>query len=219
MNVIVVGCGRVGAELAYRLYRAKYRVTVIDHTPAAFDRLHPSFRGRTLEGDVLSQDLLRRSDIEHADGLAAVTRLDSLNAVVAHVARTVYHVPRVLVRNFDPRWRPLYEAFGLQFISSSSWGAQRLAELLTPGALHSVFSAGNGEVQLYEVLVTPAGQGRSLQELTGDSGCVPAALTRAGHASLPAPETALEAGDVLHVSATRDGVAALRQRLAPERRD
>jgi len=42
----------------------------------------------------------------------------------------VYHVPNVVVRNYDPRWQPLHEAFGLQVVSSASWGAQRMEELL-----------------------------------------------------------------------------------------
>ena len=130
MHVIVVGCGRLGAELAHRLFQRGHHVTVIDQVDAAFDNLHPLFRGRTVEGEVLNQDVLRRAGIEHADGFAAVTNSDTLNAVVAHVARTVYHVPHVVARNFNPRWRPVHEAFGLQSVSSTTWGAQRIEEKL-----------------------------------------------------------------------------------------
>ena len=77
--------------------------------------------------------MLHRAGIEQADGLAAVTSSDSVNAVVGHVARTVYRVPNVVTRNYDPRWRPLHEAFGLQMVSSATWGAQRLEELLEHG--------------------------------------------------------------------------------------
>jgi trk system potassium uptake protein TrkA len=37
MNIIVVGCGRVGAELAQRLSEKGHKVTVIDQTTAAFN--------------------------------------------------------------------------------------------------------------------------------------------------------------------------------------
>jgi trk system potassium uptake protein TrkA len=97
MKIIVVGCGRVGSELAYRLNLKGHNVTVIDQVDAAFDNLPPDFRGRTVEGEVLNQDVLRRAGIEHADGVATVTNSDALNAVVAHVARTVYEVDRVAV--------------------------------------------------------------------------------------------------------------------------
>lgn len=214
MNVIVVGCGRVGAELAYRLYQRGHQVTVVDQVASAFDNLPPDFRGRTVEGEALFQDVLHRAGIEQANGLAAVTNSDSVNAVVGHIARTVYHVPNVVVRNYDPRWRPLIEAFGLQIVSPASWGAQRIEELLHHADIRTVFSAGNGEVEIYEFTIPEAWHGRQVQEIcTVGQGQV-VALTRAGRAMLPGPETRFEAGDVVLVSATLEGIAAVREKLA-----
>ena len=88
-----------------------------------------------------------------------------MNAVVAHVARTVYDVPSVVSRNYDPRWRPLHEAMGLRMVSSTAWGAQRVEELLENRRVRPVFSAGNGEVELYELDVPEPWDGRPLSEL------------------------------------------------------
>jgi trk system potassium uptake protein TrkA len=214
MNVIVVGCGRVGAELAHRLYKRGHQVTVVDRVSAAFGNLEPDFRGRTVEGEVLNQDVLRRAGIAQADGLAAATNLDSLNAVVAHIAHTVYHVPNVVVRNYDPHWRDLHEVFGQQVVSSASWGAQRLEELLYDTTVRAVFSAGNGEVEIYEFRVPETAEGRVLQELMPDGQCAVVALTRAGRAVLPDCDVRLQAGDVIHLSATLEGIEGLRKRLA-----
>ena len=175
----------MGAALAYQLHRKGHQVTVIDQGDSAFDNLPPDFHGRTVEGEVLDRDVLHRAGIEQADSLAAVTDSDSVNAVIAHVARTVYHVPNVVVRNYEPRWLPLQEAFGLQVVSSASWGAQRIEELLSGASIRTVFSAGNAEVEIYELVVPEAWQGRSLQELLPESQCMAVALTRAGRASLP----------------------------------
>ncbi len=212
MKVIVVGCGRVRSDLAYRLFKKDHDVAVIDNVPAAFDNLPPDFRGRIVEGEALNQDVLRRAGIEEADGLAAVTNSDALNAVVAHLARAVYDVPHVVVRNYDPRALPLHEAFGLQVVSSSTWGAQRLEELLYHKEVRTVFSAGNGEVEIYEFMIHKPLHGLPLRELL-PPGCVPVALTRAGRACLPDPGMALEECDVVLVSATLEGIEVLRQRL------
>lgn len=209
MNVIVAGCGRVGSGLAYQLYKKGHQVTVVDQVASAFDNLPSDFHGRVEEGDVLSRDVLHRAGIEQADGLAAVTNSDSVNAVVAHVAHTVYHVPNVVARNYNPRWRPLHEAFGLQVISSASWGAQRIEELLLSASIRTVFSAGNAEVEIYELVVPEAWYGRSLQELLPEGQCVAVALTRAGRAMLPSYESRLEAGDVIYLSATLEGIETL----------
>ncbi|MBZ0169213.1 portal protein [Candidatus Methylomirabilis lanthanidiphila] len=213
MYIIIVGCGRVGAELAYRLFQKGHQLAVIDQVASALDNLPTDFRGRTVHGEVLATDVLRRAGIEQADGLAAVTNSDSLNAVVAHIARTVYRVPQVVVRNYHPRWRALHEAFGLQVVSSTSWGAQRIEELLYPSFARCVFSAGNGEVEIYELSVPEVWHGRILQEFLHGSQCLPVALTRAGKAMLPGPEERLEAGDILHLSSTMDGIEMLRERL------
>jgi len=217
MFVIVVGCGRVGSELAFRLFQAGHQVAVIDEVGKSFEALHPDYRGRTIEGEVLSEEVLKRSGIEAADGLAAVTNSDSVNAVVGHVARTVYNVPNVVVRNYNPRWLPMHHAFGLQVVSSTGWGAHRIEALLGDPAGRAVLSPGNGEVEVHEILVPPAWAGRTVADLVGDGESVAVAITRAGRSMLPAAEMALEAGDAVHVSATRQGMDRLRQRITTEK--
>jgi len=213
MKVIVVGCGRVGAALAYQLYKKGHQVTVIDQGDTAFDNLPPDFHGRTVEGEVLAQEVLRRAGIEQADSLTAVTNSDSVNAVIAHVARTVYHVPNVVARNYEPRWRPLQEAFGLQVVSSASWGVQRIETLLCSPSMRTVFAAGNAEVEIYELVIPEAWQGRSLQELLPQGQCLAVALTRAGRAMLPSFDLRLEPGDVVYLSATPEGIESIRRQL------
>jgi trk system potassium uptake protein TrkA len=209
MNVIVIGCGRFGAELASRLHQKGHQVAIVDQTAAAFDNLDPDFRGRVIEGDVLSQDMLRRAGIEQADGVAAVTNSDTLNGVVGHIARTVFHVPNVVVRNYDPAWRPMYEAFGLQVVSSTSWGSQRVEDMLFRPDVRSVFSAGNGEIEIYEFLVPERWNGRQIGDLLPDLPCGIVALTRAGRAFVPDCDVILEADDVVYFSTTLEGVQML----------
>jgi len=213
MKILVVGCGRLGADLAYRLSKSGNNVAVIDTSETAFNKLPPDFIGRIHEGNGLQQDVLIRAGIEGADGLAAVTDSDAINAVVARVAHERYHVPQVVVRNYDPTLRSIYEGMGLQVISSTSWGAQRLEELLYDASFYSVFSAGNGEVEVYEFKIPQSFTGKKLKELLKDEVCIPIALTRAGRAVLPDPEMVLEAEDVIHFSATFEGVNNLRTRL------
>jgi trk system potassium uptake protein TrkA len=213
MNFIVVGCGRVGAELAHRLFKKGHKVTIIDTDHSAFSNLSPDFRGRTVEGEVLNEDVLRRAGIEEADGLAAVTVSDSLNAVVAYIAREVYHLQNVVARNYDPQYRPLQEAFELQIVGSSSWGAQRIEELLHQTETHTIFSAGNGEVALYEFVIPPLWDGRTNGELMTGEGFVLAALTRSGKATLPDGDYILRQGDVVLVSGTAQGIQTLWSRL------
>ena len=213
MNVIVVGCGRIGAELAYNLHKRGQKVVVLDRDPDAFKNLPADFRGRTLAGEVLSKELLLRAGIETADALAAVTPVVSVNAVVAHTARIVWGVRNIVGRDYEPTKRGLHEAFGYQLVSPSVWGAQRVEEMLGGGTIRTVFSAGNGEVEIYEFTVPAAWNGKHLTEVLYNANCQPVSLTRAGRAMLPSPSLPLQTGDLIHLSATQDGIEGLHKRL------
>lgn len=215
MNFIVVGCGRVGSELCYHLFKSGHNVVVVDSRKEAFNRLHPDFRGRTLEGEGLAESVLERAGIREANGLAAVTNSDTLNAVVAHTAREFYNVPIVVARNYDPNLRSIIEAFGLQTVGSTYWGAQRVEELLMNPTQKMVYSAGNGEVEVYEIRISDEWDGRTLGELLDPlKDCLPVALARAGRSFLPDSGSKLQAGDLLNVSSTFEGIGALTSRLS-----
>lgn len=213
MNYIVVGCGRVGAELAYSLFLKGHKVSVIDHVAAAFNNLHPEFRGKLVEGEALNKDVLYRAGIETADGLVSVTNSDTLNAVVAHIARTAYNVPRIVVRNYDPAWFAFHEAFEFQTVSSSSWGAKRIEELLEHPEIRSIYSAGNGEVEIYEFIIPPTWNGHKLGDIVPSENCTPVSITRAGAAFIPDCETSIRKDDIVLVSATIEAIQKLRQIL------
>ena len=213
MRVIVVGCSRMGADLAQRLFKKGHDVVVIDRTPGAFTTLPGDFEGRCVEGDVLSRDVLHRAGIEKADAVAVVTESDALNAVVAHVARAMYKIDNVVVRNYEPQCQPMLETFGFQAVSAAKWGAQRLEELLYHNDLKVVFSAGNGEVEIYEVVIPSSLDGMKLEGCIQQENLQPVSLTRAGKAVIPSPDMILRAGDILHVSATFSGITSFDQWL------
>src|SRR5512140_3193621 len=164
MRVLIVGCGRVGVELALSLHK-EHSVTVVDPNPRSFDRLGTNFSGRTVQGEGLDREALVRGGIESADAVAAVTASDNVNVIVARVARDVFHVKRVATRLYNPRRLPIYEKLNLQTVASSSWGAHRLEQLLIHPALQSMVSTGNGEVQVYEMAIPQEWAGRKLIDL------------------------------------------------------
>lgn len=212
MQIIVVGCGRMGAELAYRLFSRGHDVGVIDASADALNSLPEDFNGRIFEGDPMNQDVLIRAGIAECDALAAITESDAVNLVVGHVAHTQFNVPHVVTRNYDPINRGLFEAFNLQAVSATGWASQRLEELMYHEEIRTVFSAGNGEVEIYEVIIPEAWQGKTIQELICGS-CIPVSLSRGGKAVLPEPEMKIQEDDVLHLSSTLDGIEAVRSRL------
>jgi trk/ktr system potassium uptake protein len=213
MRVIVVGCGRVGSTLAYQLYKSGHQVTVIDQNVSAFDNLPLDFHGRTLAGDVLAQNVMHRAEVEETDALAAVTTSDTLNALVAHIARSEYQVARVVARNYDPTLRPLLDAFGIPVVGSAGWGAQRIEELLTDAPLRVVFLDSNTNFALYQLVVNEDWHGHRLDELLPGDRVKVVEWQRLGRPLEILGEKELEAGDLLYLSIDPAEVGALRRRL------
>jgi trk system potassium uptake protein TrkA len=130
MNVIIMGCGRVGARLAGLLEADGHSVTVVDYDAYSFRRLPPNFEGTALIGNGLDQEVLKRAGIETADAFVAVTQGDNRNVMAAQIAMHIFNVPKVTCRIYDPLRRDLYQTLGLDAISPTTVFAQLLKEKL-----------------------------------------------------------------------------------------
>lgn len=131
MYVIIMGCGRVGARLAWLLVNAGHDVLVLDTNPNAFDRLGRDFPGSTLVGNGIDHDVLVRAGIERADAFAAVTQGDNRNIMASQIAKHVFKVPRVVTRIYDPIRTDTFQALGLDAISPTVIGARVFFERVT----------------------------------------------------------------------------------------
>jgi trk system potassium uptake protein TrkA len=196
------------------LYKQDHQVTVIDQDASAFDHLSEEFHGRTIVGDVLAQNVLHRAEIERADALAAVTTSDSLNALVAHVARTEYKVPKVVARNYNPRQRPLQEAFNIPVIGSAGWGIQRIEELLSESPLQTVLMDDNASFSVIRLEIPEPWHGYPLQELVPDYRWKILSWTRASQSLPVSLSQPLQTGDLVYLSIDPVEIEGLRNRLA-----
>jgi len=130
MKVIIMGCGRVGAQLATLLDREGHSVTTLDNDTYSFRRLPPDFKGEALLGNGLDEEALKKAGIEEADAFVAVTQGDNRNVMAAQIAKHIFNVPKVVCRIYDPLRRDLYSLLGLEAISPTTVFAQLLKEKL-----------------------------------------------------------------------------------------
>jgi trk system potassium uptake protein TrkA len=130
VKIVIMGCGRVGAELAAMLDQEGHDVTVLDINPAAFRRLPPEFGGQRQVGNGIDQDVLARIELGESDAFVAVTQGDNRNVMAAQIAKHIFGVPRVVCRIYDPIREELYHMLGLETISPTKVGARLLKEAL-----------------------------------------------------------------------------------------
>jgi trk system potassium uptake protein TrkA len=198
MNVIIMGCGRVGEQLVRLMITEGHQVVVIDQDAAALARLGPDFKGRTVRGVGFDRDVLIKAGIREADAFAATSSSDNANIVAARIARNVFGVPRVVTRLYDPRRAEIYKRLGLVTISSTTWGAERIRELLTQSELDPTLSFGNGEVSLIVLETPPQLVGRLVRNITVPGEVNVAAVVRDGRAFIPIGGTEFQSRDMIH---------------------
>jgi trk system potassium uptake protein TrkA len=200
MNIIIMGCGRVGEQLSLLLLSEGHQVTIIDMNPQALDRLGQGFKGRKVVGVGFDQDILIQAGIEVVDAFAATSSSDNANIIAARIARNYFRVPHVVARLYDPRRAEIYQRLGLLTISSTTWGAERIRELLTHSDFDPILTLGSGEVSLLTFETPYHLVGKMVKHLTVAGEIQVIAITRKGHAFIPLAGTDLQGGDLLHLS-------------------
>lgn len=200
MKIIVIGCGRLGAELADTLSQRNFAVCVVDRDAAAFERLGPAFKGKTFTGGGFDREVLLKAGIESADAVAAVTSSDEVNVVAARLARVLFRVPRVVARLYEPRKAEVYLRLGLPTISHVTWGVSRIIELLCYSKLEAIKSLGTGEVDIVEADLPHLLVGRTVNDLTLLGEIHVVAITRRGKTLLPTLGTEFQLGDLVHLA-------------------
>jgi trk system potassium uptake protein TrkA len=209
VEILVVGCGRVGAELAPALERAGHQVTILDKSPTAFRRLPDEFQGRRVVGSGFDRDDVRRAGIGTADALAAVTSGDNTNILTARIAREVFDVRNVVARIYDPRRATIYERLGIPTVATVAWTTEQVTRRLDRTSQASEWTAPTGDVSIVERALPDVWAGRPLDELNHGDTCRLIAVRRGGTTVLADTHTVGQPGDIVYVAARRDALPDL----------
>jgi trk system potassium uptake protein TrkA len=212
MKIIIIGCGRFGANLTRDLSLRGHTVTVIDNDPLAFESLGPAFKGIKIVGVGFDRDVLGQAGISKTDALAAVTASDEANVVAARIAKQVFRVPRVAALIYDPRKAEIYRRLGIQTISPVALGAARLAEMLSFTHLDTKIALGSGEVFIITADVPATLSGRTVCDVDVPGEVKVISVTRSGRTILPDSGTSFQEGDLLYLAVRedhRDQIASL----------
>ena len=124
MKIVILGCGRVGSTLANMLDQSGHEVSVIDYSSEAFQRLSPDFKGETIPGNGVDEEVLIRAGIKEADAFAAVTNGDNRNIMASQIAKEIFKVKKVMCRIYDPIREETYRELGMETICPTKVGAQ-----------------------------------------------------------------------------------------------
>lgn len=195
MNIVVVGCGRVGSQLATMLSVEGHNVVVIDRDESAFRRLGGTFNGITIVGLGFDEEVLEEAGIREADAFAAATNLDNTNLMAAEVARKLFGVKHVVARLYNPVRERTYQLLDLDYVCGTTLVAESLMEKIMSGHGHHLNAIDDIEViefkageALEGMRVDAAEMARKFRIFT---------VVRGRVAYVPEPDMVLHEGDVI----------------------
>lgn len=210
MNIIVVGCGRVGSHLANLLSEEGHSVSVVDRYPEAFKNLGRDFNGRTVKGVGFDEDVLTDAGVEECDVLAAVTSNDNANLMTAEVARRIFDVPHVITRLYEARREKTYTQLGIDFSCGTLLVAEEIFSKIQSGHGHYIDTFGDYEIARFafnldeDATITCA-------ELEDEYDARVVAVEHDDQSFLAARNSELHDGDVAIVCVARENFSRLSQ--------
>jgi trk system potassium uptake protein len=213
VHVVVVGCGRVGSELAGALELAGHSVSIIDKNARAFRRLPPDFGGKTVVGFGFDRDHLSEAGIEEAGAFASVTNGDNSNILCARIARESYKIERVVARIYDPRRALIYQRLGIPTVATVSWTTDQVLRRLLPQETHHDWIDSTAKIGLIERPISPAAVGQKLAKLNRPGRFWLAAVSRFGEAHIVTGDMVGQEDDVLTFVSAMDAIDELQGQL------
>lgn len=150
-NIIIIGCGRVGSQLAKLMSNNNHNVCVIDKSAEAFANLGSGFNGSTVQGIGYNETTLVAAGVEEADILAAVTQFDTTNLMTAEVASRIFEVPHVITRLYNPDHERAYTQLGIDYVCGTSLVAETIFDKVTSGHGSHVAAFGDFEIMQFSL--------------------------------------------------------------------
>lgn len=195
MNIVVVGCGRVGSQLATMLSVEGHNVVVIDRDESAFRRLGSTFNGVTLKGLGFDEEVLEQAGIREADAFVAVTNLDNTNLMAAEVARKIFGVPHVVARLYNPVRERTYQQLDLDYVCGTTLVAENLMEKIRAGHGHHLNSID--DIEVIEFRAGSAVEGKRVADVEITRRFKIFVVTRGPASHVPDPDMVLHRGDII----------------------
>ena len=215
MHCVIMGCGRVGAELTVQLSKAGHSVAIIDKRREAFDRLPPGFDAKTIVGIGFDREKLEAAGIKEAGGFIAVSNGDNSNIVSARVAREHYHVDKVIARIYDPRRAEIYERLNIPTIATVRWAAKQVQYLLFHGKETMRDSLAGGSLLHLQIQIPDHFVGKKISSVTSDGQVEVIGVDRGGTGFIPKDDSTFQEGDFAHFIVHKDHMDTFDTLLEP----
>lgn len=202
MYVVINGGGKVASYLARQLLQNGHAVAVIEKREEIAAKLVSELPGDPLiiHGDGCDSIYQEDAGVARADVFVAATGDDDDNLVSCQLAKIAFGVPRSVARVNNPKNEHIFNALGIEAISSTTIISRLIEEEATVGDLRTVMALRKGNMAIVEIEL-PTDRcvvcGKKVAELKLPVDCLIVALVR-GEETIPVHgDTEMQPGDVV----------------------
>ena len=126
MHIVIIGCGKLGSNLAKGLSDEGNDICIIDRNGDKLNALGTGFNGQRIKGIEFDSDKLIEAGLNQADVLLAVTSDDNINITVSLIAEKIFHVPNIIARVNNPQKNDIYDQLGIDTINPIQYEIEML---------------------------------------------------------------------------------------------
>uniref|UniRef100_UPI004056AB18 Trk system potassium transporter TrkA n=1 Tax=Agathobacter sp. TaxID=2021311 RepID=UPI004056AB18 len=205
LRILIVGCGKVGANLVAQLSREGHDITIIDKNTQKIQNLTNQYDVMGICGNGASYSTQKEAGIDDADLIIAVTESDELNLLCCTIAKQATEcaaIARVRTPDYNDDVNYLREKLGLALIINPELeSANEIARILyLPSALEvNSFAHGQAVMVTFKLPDGNVLNGMRLMDLSKkiNHNILVCAVERGGEVVIPSGNFQLAAGDIL----------------------
>ena len=212
MQIIIVGCGKVGSTIAEQLSAEGHDITIVDTDEAVVKALAARLDIMGVTGNGATHSVLEEAGIEDSDLLIAVTESDELNLLCCMVGKKAgaeHTIARVRNPEYSQDIGFMKKELGLAMTINPEYAAStEMARLLRFPSAIEIDTFGRGRVELleYKILDDNILVGKSLIDVGRNikSDVLICAVERDDEVIIPNGSFVLQSGDIVSIVASTE---------------
>lgn len=213
MDIIIVGCGKVGSALA-EVLSDEHNITIIDKKESLVETATNDFDVMGIVGNCLQTEILEEANVSKTNIFIAVTASDEVNILSCLIAKKMgarHCIARVRSPEFDKQLVFMREELGISMMVNPDYNAaNEIAKVLRYPEAINIESFAKGRVDLAEIRITSGSilDGVALSQLSRRLrlDVLICAVQRGEELIIPNGNFVLRAGDKIHMTASHSNM-------------
>ncbi len=210
MDIIIIGCGKVGTTLAEQLVREDYNVVMIDTSAERMQRVSDDIDAIKLVGNGASISMQIEAGVQTADMLIAVTGSDEMNLLLPDCEKSGHCHTIARVRNpiYSNELTFIKQQLGISMIINPEYAAAtEISRILRFPSAIKIDPFAKGKVELLKFKVKPEFKldGLSVMDIDSQFRCdvLIGGVERGDEVAIPDGKFVIKNGDMVSIIASR----------------